>query len=358
MKKINFYLLGLFLLLIAACNSDDNGNETTAPPKGEFTQGVFVLNEGGFMHGNASISFIAQSGEIQNNIFSTVNNRPLGDVANSISFHGEFAFIVVNNSNTVEVVNRYTFESVATIAGNLSNPRYIEANQGKAYISNWGDGNDSEDDFIAVVDLNSFQITSTISVPQGPEKLAIHNNKLYIAQRGDYAYGNSISVMDLSSNTIVQSIEVADVPNGMEIDNGHLYVLSSGKAAWTGNESLGAMQKINLANHQTVDEFSFPLGVHPEYLQIEQGNIYYIIGNDIYKTTTTNMQATDVPFISTTTDGLGILYGFNVVNGWIYVCDAVDYVNNGQLFVYSLTGNLDSHFPIGGVIPNGVYFNY
>lgn len=357
MKKINFYLLGLLVILISACNNDDN-SITIETPKEEFSQGVLVLNEGGFLHGNASVSFISPNGAIQNNIFSTVNHRALGDVAHSISFYEDLAFIVVTNSNTVEVVNRYSFKSVATIANNLSNPRYIKAHNGKAYISNWGDGNDPSDDFISVVDLNSFQITSTIAVPQGPEKLEIHNNRLFIAQRGDYGYGNSISVMDLNSNSIVESIEVADVPNGMVIDQGNLFVLSSGKEAWTGDETTAALQKINLNNLETVAKIEFPQGLHPSSLQIENGKIYYIIGNDVYRTDTSSMLLSDQAFITTEADGLGILYGFSVVNGWIYISDAVDFVSNGKLFVYTLSGDLSSEYPIGGVLPNSVYFNH
>lgn len=356
MKRISFYLSLLLLTFVVACNSDDD-TQLIIDDEPTFTNGVLVLNEGNFMSGNASVSYISNTGEIQNNIFSKVNNRALGDVALSMEFYENLAFIVVNNSNTIEVVDRFSFESIATIAGEFDNPRYIKAHNGVGYVSNWGDGNDANDDFIAIVDLNTFQVTSKVPVTQGPERLEIYNNKLYIAQRGDYAYGNSISVMDLNSNSIVDSIEVNDVPNGMQIDNGYLFVMSSGKESWTGNETSAALHKIDLQNHQIVDEVEFPTTVHPMYLQIENGKIYYTIGSDVYTTDVNNIQYNNSPLISTEQDGIEIFYGFNVVNGWIYVCDAVDYVSNGKLFVYSSTGNLDSEHPIDGKIPSGVYFN-
>lgn len=355
MKKLSFYFALAISIIIFSCNSDDDN--FTPITDNDYRQGVIVLNEGGYTYSNASISFISNSGEIHSNIFKTSNGRTLGDVAQSISFYGDWAYIVVNNSNTIEVVNRYTFESIATIASELYNPRYIEFHDGKGYVSNWGDGNDPNDDFIAVVDLDSHTITSTISVPQGPERLIVDNGNLYIAQRGDYSYGNSISIMDLNTNSLTGSIQVSDVPNGMEKANGHLFVLCSGKADWTGEETLGAMYKIDLQNHQVVEDFEFPFGVHPTFLEIEAGKIYYTIGNDIYRTDVSNIEASNSPFISTSDDGLEILYGFNVVNGWIYACDAKDYVSNGELFAYSLSGNMDSRYPISGIIPNGVYFN-
>lgn len=355
MKKFKLYLIFAISLFIVSCNSDDNGSPTV---EGDFANGVFVLNEGGFTYANASVSFISTTGEIRNDIFEAVNGRKLGDVAQSISFNGDLAYIVVNNSNTVEVVNRYTFKSVATIAGELYNPRYIEFHNGKGYISNWGDGYVATDDFIAVVDLTSHSVTNKIPVPQGPERLVVEGSRLYIAQRGDYSYGNTISILDLNSQTITGSIEVADYPNGMVEDNGYLFVLCSGYYDWeNGNDTAGAMYKINLQNNQIVDQFGFETGIQPKFLQIENGNVYYVIGKDIYRTDVANIEPSASPFISTSGNGMQILYGFNVDNGWIYACDAKDYQSNGELFVYSLAGNLESKYPISGIIPNGVYFN-
>ena len=49
-------------------------------------------------------------------------------------------YIVVNNSNKIVVVNQYTMEKEAVIEGNsIVNPRFFVANNGKGYISNWGD---------------------------------------------------------------------------------------------------------------------------------------------------------------------------------------------------------------------------
>src|SRR5690625_7096362 len=81
--------------------------------------------------------------------------------------------------------------------------------------------------------------------------------------------------MDLEAHSIVESIEINDVPNGMQIENGNLFVMSSGREAWTGAETMAALQKIDLQTHQIVDQIEFPSGVHPIHLHIENGNIYY-----------------------------------------------------------------------------------
>ena len=354
MKKLNQILILAFTAFFVSCNSDDSGDLPEI--EGDFANGVFVLNEGIFNASNASVSFISSTGEIQNNIFETVNGRMLGDVAQNMILTDEFAYIVVNNSNTIEVVNRGTFESIATISEGLQNPRYIEIHNNKAYVSNWGDAADANDDFIAVIDLNTNSVSSTISVSEGPEKLVEENGKLYVAQQGGWGYGNTISVIDLNSNSVVSTIQVADVPAGMVEEDGFLYVLCTGKEGWTGDETIGAMYKINLQNNQITDEFEFGNGIHPAYLDVENDKVYYTIGSNIYQTSAINIENAENSFISTSENGLQILYGFNVVNGWIYATDAKDFQSNGEVFVYSLNGDLNSQIPIGGYLPKGVFF--
>src|SRR5690606_16109293 len=146
MKRINQLMILAFTAFIVSCNSDDSGDLPGV--EGDYADGVFVLNEGIFNASNASVSFISSSGELQNHIFETVNGRMLGDVAQSMVLENGYAYIVVNNSNTVEIVNQNTFESTATISEGLQNPRYIEIHNNKAYVSNWGNAADANDDFI------------------------------------------------------------------------------------------------------------------------------------------------------------------------------------------------------------------
>lgn len=355
MKTSNLSIVFLFLLVIFSCNSDDSTQ--TPITEGNYANGVFVLSEGGYTYNNASLAFIHSNGEIENDIFHAVNGRSLGDVAQSMNFHEDYGYIVVNNSNTVEVVNPTTLESITTIGGDFHNPRYISFYNGNAYVSNWGDGSNPTDDFIAVVDLDSFEVTEKISVPQGPERLIAYENTLYVAQRGDYNYGNTLTKINLNNHTISGSFTVADYPNGLEIHDNHLFVLCSGYQDWSGSDysSNGALYKINLENSEILDQINFTEGMRPNHLQIENQSLYYTIGKNIYKTSTNHFEHPSTPIRNVENDGVEILYGFNVVNGWLYVCDAKDYQSNGELFVYTITGELQSQYPISGLIPNGVY---
>ena len=352
-KLILTALLGSFFLF--SCTDDDNGGN----PLGDYDNGVLILNQGGFGNGNASVSYLSEDmNTFQNNIFSLVNpSIILGDTAQDIGFYNDLAYIVLNASNKIEVVNRYTMVHIATISTGLSNPRYIAFANGKGYVTNWGNGTNANDDFIAVLNLSNNSVASTISVAEGPEKIIEEDNKLYVAHSGGFNYGNTISVINTSTNTVATTITVGDVPNSLEEENGILYVLCGGKSAWSGAESAGKLVKINLSTNTVSSSIDFAETTdHPSNLVIENNRLYYTLDSDIFRM---NLSANTIPteaLFSTTAQGVYGVYSFAVENNKIYVGDALDYSSNGKVYVYSLTGALLSSKTVG-VIPAGFYFN-
>jgi len=352
-----FLTLSAIAFLFTACSKDDDTNTDDDDPQlplGDYENGIFVLNEGGFGASNASVSFIDDEGNLHDNIYQNVNGTGLGDTAQSMGLDDDKAYVVINGSNTIEVVNRYTFESIATITSQLSNPRYIVFENDKGYVSNWGDPTNPDDDFVAIINLNSNTVEGTISVAEGPEKMVVKDGKLYVAQKGGYNYGNTVSVINLS-NQAVSSIDVADVPDGLVIINDYLYVLSSGKAPWTGEETPSALTKIQLSDN-TVSEI-IPLldGAHPAHLVAENSTMYTTIDGDIYRIALGSTTPFSLAF-SVGDQGVYGIYGFAVNNSKIYVGDAGDFTSNGKVHIYSTSGELQSSYTVG-VIPNGFYFN-
>ncbi len=360
MKKSIFkhsLLLLLTWLAVLSCTSDDREDPVQDPPvSGDYSQGLFILNEGGFGSSNASVSFLDNDGQVYNGIFSEVNNRSLGDTAQSIGFYEDNGYVIVNNSSTVEVVNRYTFNSVATVTSQIVNPRFISFSGNNGFITNWGDPNDKNDDYVAVLNLATNLVESKIMVAEGPEKMVINNGKLYVAHKGGYGYGNTITVIDIATQLVESSIDVADVPTGMVIANDFLYVLCAGKAPFTQNETIGKLYKINASTNVVEASLDFPEGVHPSFLEIDNTILYYTQGSAVYATPINNFQLSSSPIIEPTTDGLEILYGFTVTDGLIYMADAKDYSSNGKTFIYNINGALQQQFTVA-IIPNSFYFN-
>lgn len=342
-------------LFFSSCSSDDNnsGQEVS----GEYANGIFILNEGKFMSAEtAEVSFLSQNGILENDIFYGVNNSYLGDTAQSIGIEGDRAYVVVNNSNAIKVVNRNTFELITTITTTIQSPRYIVFENGKGYVSNLGNPADPSDDYIAVIDLNSNQVTATIPVSEGPEKMVEENGKLYVAHKGGWGVGNTISVIDLSSNTVTATIAVADALDGIEEENGFLYVLCSGFSSWSPDvpSTQGGLYKINMTTNEVVSSLSFAEGTYPSHLEIENNKMYYTVTGEVYAM---DLSATSLPVNALfSLNGVYSIYGFEVENGKIYMSDPKDFNSNGEIFIYATNGTFINSYEVG-IAPNGFYFN-
>lgn len=347
MRK-NYFTKKLFVTALYAISF-------TAVAQQTFTNGIFVLNEGGAGSNNASVSFIDAGGTTASNIFADANpsQGAMGDTAQSLSFQGDYAYIVLNISNTVQIVNKETFTHIATISSGLSNPRYMAFYEGNAYITNWGDGGSATDDYIAILNLETNTITGTIPVAEGVERIITHNGKLYAAHQGGYGFGNTVSVIDPVTNTVQSVLTVGDIPNRLLVKDNSLFVLCGGKPSWSGAETDGSLVEINLADNSTTATTALT-GLHPANLAIDSENhLYFSSDAQVYSTTLSNIEGY-TQIITLTPQGAYGIYGMDVIDDKLYIADAGNYVSPGTAFIYSTTGTqLASHTV--GVIPNSFY---
>lgn len=355
MKKLQFLVAGLAFcaLTFSSCSSDDD-NTPEPEENADFAHGVVILNEGAFGGGNASLSFINAENVLQNNVYQSVNGSLLGDTGQSMYAEDDRIFIVLNGSGTVEVVNRYTLEKIGTISTGLSNPRYFLIENGKGFVTNWGDPANPSDDFVAVINLNNYSVETTIPVAEGPEKMVSENGKVYVAHAGGWNQGNTVSVLSASQNTLLTSISVGDIPDSMVEENGQLYVLCGGIPAWTGNETSGSLYVINTSSDTVSNSYSFPGLQHPAHLDSADDRFYYTIGSDVYAFESNFTSVPAAPLFSATE--VTQIYGFTVEDNRIYIADAMDYASNGKLFVYNANGNLENNYNLG-ILPKDFVFN-
>ena len=342
----------LFVAVLSSCNSDDDNFSNTPMSLGEYENGILVSAEGGSISG--SVSFISRDfSTSENTIFSNTNAEELGTYVQSVGFDGTKAYIVVQNNN-IHVVNRYTFLKETTITTGLSLPRYMAFANGKGYVTNWGDGNNANDDFLAIVNLETNLVETTIPMAEGPEQMVVYADKLYISHKGGYGSNNIISVMDLGTRAI-NTITVNDVPDDMFINsNRELVVLCEGKPAWTGNETSASITKIDLSTDTVSNRFTFADGIHPAQMSYSSGNLYYQANNEVYV-----MSDSDAALPTASIINLGTIttYGMVVKADKLYVTDAKDYVSLSDLLVYDLNTNTKIHTFEVGLIASGIYFN-
>ncbi|MDB2462791.1 YncE family protein, partial [Algibacter sp.] len=309
MKSNKLIVLGLAVSAIFSSCSSDEDDEVI--PKGDYENGILISHEGNFGQGNASISFISDDFlTVENNVFSNVNASPLGDTAQSITFNDDLAYIVLNVSNKIEVVNRYTFESVATINTDVINPRHMAISNGKGYISAWGDFSDTEDDALLVVDLATNTISETISTSYLPEKVISTGDKVFVAT-GIFGYGNKVDVINTNTDELEESVTVGSSPNSFQLDsNNDLWVLSS--------ENL---IEIDSNTNEILRTLEFDESItSPTNLNIENNNFYFYAGGSVYKQDEGETSITASAVLSDLN-----FYSMVVKNGILYGLDAKDF---------------------------------
>lgn len=352
-KSILLILSGVFVL-----HSCSPSEEDTPPHEETYEGGLFVLNEGVWQSGNASISFLGSSRqEMAHQIFQTENEAELlGDVGQNMEIYGDHIYIVVNGSNKVEVVDRFSFEQVATWNSQLQNPRDINFSEGKAFVSNWGDGSVPDDDFVAVYNTSDFSYLDKISVGEGPEEVVAGNGYIVTSHIGGFGTNTIISIVDPVNLNVVKTLEVGDRPNTMVFVGEQLYVLAEGKLSWTGEESAGQLTEVDMSTLEVDRQLVFPsVSDHPTNLSESEGRIFYTLGKDLYGFQTSESSLPQEPLF--TMGEVDVLYGLTIQDSEVFATSAnVDFSSNGKLLIYDFAGQLLHQFETG-INPNGVLLN-
>ena len=313
-------------------------------------RGVFIVNEGNFNYGNASLSYYdIENGKVENGIFARSNGIPLGDVAQSMTIHDGLGYVVVNNSGVIFVIDLATFRIVGSIDG-LTSPRHIcFYDEHRAYVT------DLYDTRITVFDPATLKITGHIETGHvSTERIVAYDRFLFVAC---WSYDDKIIVIDTDDDTVCDTISVGIQPSSLALDrNGKIWVLTDG--GYEGSPygyTAPALYRIDAATRRLEKEFTFALGDSAADLQTDaEGRMIYFIRNDVWRMSVDADTLPDEPFIPAN----GALYhglGIDPATSEIYISDAVDYMQSGIIARYSPTGELLGTFR-AGITPNSFAF--
>lgn len=340
MKK--FLSLFAFALLFAACSSDDDNGAPTAP-QNPSDRIVYVANEGGFNQGNAGLTvYNATAGEVLQNVFESVNEEPLGDTFQSIYLRNGELYMVVNNSEKIEVCDPFTFERKRTIEG-LDSPRYmVFLSDEKAYVSDlFADG-------IHVINPEAGTYTDFISTGTWLENMILHNGEVWAANAG----GESLYIIDPATDAPDDIVALSAGPNTLAADaNGDVWVLCQGDFG----EVYPSLYRVN-GDTKTVEaawSFGETMGYGGTLRMGPDGqHVYYLLAGDVYKMDIAASEPPTAPFIA---GGSRNFYGFHInpATGEIALTDAADFQSTGQVYLYDVDGNETFNFE-AGIIPGFV----
>ena len=349
MKKINPIIL-LLLLFVASCHKD---NPPTKPNPGELGKGIFIVNEGNFNSGNASLTYYeSETKKTTSQLFYKQNSAPLGDVAQSITVYGEKAYIVVNNSGIIYVINRKTamFEGKIT---DLVSPRHILfIDDNKAYIS------DLSSSKLTIINPQDFTILGKIEIGRTSEEMLKIGDEVFIANWSAYNQSktnNQIMIVNSLQDILIDSITVGIEPNSMVIDkNGMLWVLCSGGFE---NTEKASLWQINPAERKVLQTIVFPdINNSPTALEInKEGDRLYFINQSVFRMSINETQIPTEPFIQGVAE-LPYAISVDKQNNEIYLSDVLDYTRNGLVYHFNPEGQILDTIS-AGIIPGSIGFN-
>lgn len=229
MKK---YLLGLAVLLMGtavmtSCSDDNDGPETYLQV---YSTGAYVVNSGN-MYNKIESSLTAidyASSTATQKVFKAANGRSLGNTANDGIVYGNKIYLAVDQSNTIEVIDKKTKQSIKQIKttdllgkAEGAEPRHIIADGGKVYFTTYGG-------YVAAVDTTDFALQKKWKVGNSPEGLVFGNGNLYVANSNYAAGGGNISCINLSNDKVeTKNIEGVNNPTSIYYASNVLYVLDN-----------------------------------------------------------------------------------------------------------------------------------
>ncbi len=329
----------LLTFLFSSCEKEPTKNNQLPDAK---TQKVWIVNEGLYNFGNASLDiYLPDSQKVYNDVYNTANGKTLGDVGQSIVFKGNSAYVTVNNSGKIVVLNKTTFKEEGVINIPQSSPRYLH------FV---------KDDLAFVTELYAKKIwlinplaktvLDTISTAGWTEQIAAKGNELFIAQRTrlNDTYTANVIVVNVSSKKITHTISLPTEPNSIVIKDNTAFVLCSEDASLGKNASL---VKINTETKTIEATLDFAAGKKPGLLRLDgKNNRLLWRDGDVFQMPVSSAYLAANVLIS----GSGKnIYAINIdpKNADIYLSDAHDYIQASTVYRHAFNGDLIQSFKAG-----------
>ena len=346
MKFKNFLSIAFASVLLLATSCRNESTYTEEVLKGKYEDGILMSNEGNFGTPNADVTFASSDlSSVAQKIYKENNNENLGDVLQNIGFYSDYAFLVLNNSNKIKVVDRFGFKKVAEISDQLNQPRYVTFANKKVYVTN-----DSK--YVNIYDANTLAFIKRLNLNDTAERIVTAGNNVFV-QNAAWGFGNKITYINGTDNVVESQITV---PNGqvqkIVSDNTYVFAIAS-------DASLADSYIYQISSTGSITKTITLTGISKaSNLSIDNGKFYFTSGMKIYGM---NMNSTTIPTtpIATASESAPYsgLYGFEVIGGKIYTSDAQGFVADSKVTVYDATNGTVVKVINAGISTNGFYKN-
>jgi DNA-binding beta-propeller fold protein YncE len=326
LKRLLIYTCTIVILTTSSCDPARRKVEDPLPTKTvKPTEFAFISNEGNFQFGNASLTMydFANDRLIQD-AFKAVNNRPLGDVLQSTFINENQLFLVLNNSQRIEVVDLPTQQLIRTING-FHSPRYILPKFGDmAYVSEYYANE------IKLINLTSGIVDKRITIPGWHDEMIISDNKLFVTTTNR----NMLYVINTTTDALEDSIRLRLGSHAIVKDKlGKLWTLCGGAHL---NER-AALYCINPTNNQVEKILELTNNDANKLVINHTKDMLYYINEHIYQLPISATVIPEKPFIMSNNNRFYGL-GYNINRNELWAADAVDYVQRSAIIRYNSNG--------------------
>ncbi|MGL6126814.1 hypothetical protein BBI01_17550 [Chryseobacterium artocarpi] len=347
--KLNKFLHLLFafalLLGVASCSTD-----STSEQEMFYGNGFLIANEGKYNTPSAEVTFVSSDLSFkQDNIFGANNGgAKLGDVLQMIGFNGNNAYLLLNNSNKIQIVNRFSFKSVGEITAGLKTPRYMTFAKNNMYVTN--------DKFLGAKSVSVYKLSDNSLVKEIPftdnaERIVEAGGNIFV-QNATAGSGTKISLINTTTNTVDKTIST---PNGENINK----IISNNQIVYAIAAGTVDSYIYQISSAGDITKTTTLTGIKgATNLEISNGKFYFTSDRNVYSMDMTATAAPTSPLftVAASAHQYSDLYGFNVVNGLIFTSDSNGFTEGSKIVVYNTSGSIVKTFS-AGIGSNSVFWN-
>lgn len=338
----NYYWIFL-LVFIASCHKEGDPTIPTA-------KGVYVVNEGLFNWGAAEVSFYNPAdNRVTNELFKAANGYSLGDVGQSMYVHDSTAFIVVNNSAKIEVVQLPSFKKLRTINISGSSPRcFYPVNDSVAYVT------ELYAKKIWVINYVTGAVIQNIPADGWTENIVKVGSDVFVQQKINDLVSGSFATL-LKINTANHTAQHNTNFGGRDING---IVKDNFDRIWVAVDEdtvLHLKAGFYCFDKNLVEQKSFffsSYNHHPGNLCIDAAgeNVFYS-DKEVYSF---SVNSSSVPPAATISMAGKTIYCMRMdpVTDEVYISDALDYIQPSAIYRYSKSGSLIHSFTAGVIAGN------
>lgn len=198
-------LIGMVLLLLVACKEKQ---ENPAPQPLRYEHGAYILCEGNYGWGEGSVYYLDTSSNtsVAVDAYQASNGFRAGNVVQSLVLSGDSAYLAVNNSNKLELLDAHTLKRINANT-TLTSPRYCLPFRASVLVTDLYAGR------MTILDRATLVTQRTVAARGWTECLLRQGDNIYIANRrptssASGTINEQLFVLSTDSIAVIDSIKL------------------------------------------------------------------------------------------------------------------------------------------------------